>query len=44
MLRAQLAERKKAILQRINKEGKEKLEQVLNWLTFTTLSFQENRL
>lgn len=27
MLRAQLAERKKAILQRINKEGKEKLEQ-----------------
>lgn len=29
MLRAQLEERKKAILQRINQEGKEKLEKVL---------------
>ena len=32
MLRAQLEERKKAILQRINKEGKDKLEKVLNLL------------
>ena len=32
MLRAQLEERKKAILQRIDKEGKDKLEKVLNLL------------
>ena len=32
MLRAQLEERKKVILQRINKEGKDKLEKVLNLL------------
>ena len=31
MLRAQLEERKKAILQRINQEGKEKLEKVLHY-------------
>ena len=30
MLRAQLEERKKVILQRINKEGKDQLEKVLN--------------
>ena len=30
MLRAQLEQRKKAILQRINKEGKDKLEKVCN--------------
>ena len=32
MLRAQLQERKKVILQRINQEGKDKLEKVLNFL------------
>ena len=32
MLRAQLQERKKVILQRINQEGKDKLEKVLNLL------------
>ena len=30
MLRAQLEQRKKAILERINKEGKDKLEKVCN--------------
>lgn len=32
MLRAQLEQRKKAILERINKEGKDKLEKVCKFL------------
>ena len=39
MLRAQLEERKKAILQRINQEGKEKLEKVFSLNFYPSSSF-----
>lgn len=37
MLRAQLEQRKKTILARINKEGKERLEKVWNFLQFAII-------